>query len=196
VKRLLLVRHAPTAAACRGAFPVDEPIEAGAELEAARLAERLPAGCEAIASPALRCRQTAGAAGLRPALDPRISECDFGAWAGRTLAEVDAGDAAWWMADPEATPHGGESLAAFFARVAGWLDSVVLGAESLGARSRGGSAPAAVAITHSGVIRAAVVHALCAPVRAVWQLDAAPLAITELHAHDGRWTVHRVNSVS
>jgi broad specificity phosphatase PhoE len=51
----------------------------------------------------------------------------------------------------------------------------------------------AVAVTHGGVVKGAVVHALGAPLEAFWRIDAAPLAITELHAHDGRWTVTRVN---
>ena len=49
------------------------------------------------------------------------------------------------------------------------------------------------AITHGEVVKAAVVHALGAPLLAFWRIDAAPLAITELHAHGGRWTVVRLN---
>ena len=50
-----------------------------------------------------------------------------------------------------------------------------------------------VAITHGGVVKAAVVHALGAPIAAFWQIDVAPLSITELHAHGGRWTLSRAN---
>jgi broad specificity phosphatase PhoE len=124
------------------------------------------------------------AAALRSVVvDPALAECDFGAWAGRALAEIDAADAALWMTDVDARPHGGESLRAFAARVAGWLDDQAL---------RDGRA---VAVTHGGVVKAAVVHALGAPLEAFWRIDAAPLSITELHAHDGRWTVARVNCV-
>ncbi len=41
---------------------------------------------------------------------------------------------------------------------------------------------------------AAVVHALGAPPAAFWRVDAAPLAPTELHAHDGRRTLTRANA--
>jgi hypothetical protein len=41
-------------------------------------------------------------------------------------------------------------------------------------------------------VKAAVVAALDAPAPAFWRIDVAPLSITELHAHDGRWTVTRV----
>lgn len=185
MRRLLLVRHGVTAITRSAGFPADEPLDARGQADAASLAALLPARREALSSPALRCRQTATAAGLyEPALVPELRECDFGAWAGRTLAEVHDADpdaAGAWMRDPDACPHGGESLSACAARVAGWLDLQA---------TRDGCA---VAITHGGVVKAALVHALAAPLAAFWQIDVAPLAITELHAHDGRWTVTRVN---
>lgn len=184
MRRLLLVRHAPTDATRQLAFPRDESLDDDARAQAALLAERLPKRCDAISSPALRCRETARAAGLDAVPDPALAECDFGAWAGRSLAEVDAADPAAaraWMTDPDANPHGGESLTAFAARVARWLD------EQTG---RSGSA---VAVTHGGVVKGALVHALGAPISAFWRIDVAPLAVTELHAHDGRWTISRVN---
>lgn len=85
------------------------------------------------------------------------------------------------MSDPAASPHGGESLRDFAARVGRWID----GQTQL---ERG-----AVVVTHAGVIKAALVHALRMPFEAFWRIDAAPLAITELHAADNRWTATRVN---
>src|SRR5437879_2256104 len=111
MRRLLLVRHAPTVASGRGEFPLDEPLLEPGRTAAARLAEMLPAGAEARCSPALRCRQTAEAAGLDAAVDGALAECDFGAWGGRTLAEIGERDAGAWFTDPLARPHGGESLA-------------------------------------------------------------------------------------
>jgi broad specificity phosphatase PhoE len=184
VRRLLLVRHAPTEATRELAFPLDEPLDERGREQAAGLAERLPRGCEAVSSPALRCRETATAAGLDPVADPALAECDFGDWAGRSLAAVHEADpeaARAWMIDPDASPHGGESLTAFARRVAEWLDDQA---------ERDGSA---VAVTHGGVVKGALVHALGAPIDSFWQLDVAPLAVTELHAHDGRWTITRVN---
>jgi broad specificity phosphatase PhoE len=186
VRRLLLVRHAATPATRATAFPADEALDECALVEAARLAGALPAAPgDVLCSPAQRCRQTAEAAGLgAPTTHPSLAECDFGAWAGRTLAEVHAADAeasAAWMTDADAAPHGGESLTVFCARVGAWLDAEAV---------RDGRA---VAVTHGGVVKAAVVHALGAPVMSFWRLDVAPLAITELHAHDGRWTVTRLN---
>lgn len=180
----MLIRHAPTAAVRRAAFPVDEPLDAAGLAAARRLAGRLGRG-DALSSPALRTRDTAAAAGLAAAVDPALRECDFGSWAGRTLAEVheeDAGAAAAWMTDPGARPHGGESLTQLLARVGGWLDEQA-------AEDR-----RTIAVTHAGVVKAAVVHALGAPAQAFWRIDVAPLAVTELHAHDGRWTIARMNA--
>lgn len=189
MKRLLLVRHAATAATRALAFPADEALDARSLADAATLGERLPAGpYEGLSSPALRCRQTAAAAGLDPvASRPELAECDFGSWTGRTLEELQAADAhavTAWMTDPDAAPHCGESLTRFATRVAGWMEAQT--------REDGG----AVAITHGGVVKAAVVHALGAPLEAFWRIDVAPLAITELHAHEGRWTVTRVNATT
>lgn len=184
MRRLLLVRHAPTAATRAAAFPVDEPLDARGREQAAGLADRLPSRREVVCSPATRCRQTAAAAGLEAAVEPALAECDFGAWAGRSLeelADADPDGTRAWMTDPAACPHGGESLAVFAARVGGWLDAQA---------ARDG---AAVAITHGGVVKACIVKALGAPLMSFWRVDAAPLAITELHAHDGRWTLGRAN---
>src|SRR5262245_21156138 len=183
MRRLLLVRHAPTDATRRAAFPGDEPLDEDARRQVAALAGRLPRSYEALSSPALRCRETARAAGLEATAEPALAECDFGAWAGRSLAEIDEAAARAWMTDPESAPHGGESLSQFARRVAGWLDEQ--------ARRDG----AAVAVTHAGVVKGALVHALGAPLASFWRIDVAPLAITELHAHDGRWTVSRVNDL-
>jgi broad specificity phosphatase PhoE len=187
VRRLLLVRHAPTSATRAFAFPGDEPLDDRGRADAATLAEALPARLDVLCSPARRCRATTEAARLgEPRVEPALVECDFGSWTGRTFEDVTTADpdaARAWMTDPHARPHGGESLAAFAERVGRWLD---------GQATLDG---AAVAITHAGVVKAAVVHALRAPIESFWRVDAAPLAITELHAHDGRWTVTRVNAM-
>jgi broad specificity phosphatase PhoE len=184
VRRLLLVRHASTEAVRRVAFPRDESLDARGRAAAAELRAILGRVDEAWTSTAARARETAAAAGLAARPDAALDECDFGCWQGRTLAELHAEDPAAvadWMTDPDAAPHGGESLTALGARVSRWLDEQA---------QRPGSA---AAITHGGPLKAAVVHALGAPLRSFWRIDAAPLCITEMHAHDGRWTVTRLN---
>lgn len=168
----------------RAAFPVDEPLDEAGRTAAAQLVGRLGRG-EALCSPALRARETAAAAGLDATVDPALGECDFGSWGGRSLEDVHAAEpdaVGAWMTDPDACPHGGETLTALLARVAGWM------AAQAAVDGR------AIVVTHGGVVRAAVVHALSAHAPSVWRIDVAPLSMTELHARDGRWTVRRVNA--
>lgn len=183
--RLSLVRHAPTAAVRAAAFGGDEPLDERGLGQAAALAGSLPARADVLVSPALRTRQTAAALGLAgERVEPALAEASFGRWAGLTLEAVNASEpdaVAAWMASPEAAPHGGESLAALVARIGAWL-------AELPANGR------TVAVTHGGVVKAAVVLALEAPLSAFWRIDVAPLSLTELSRHDGRWTISRVNA--
>jgi broad specificity phosphatase PhoE len=184
MRTLLLVRHAPTSATRAAAFPADEALDERGRRAAAGLARSLPRRTDVITSPARRCRETAEAAGLAAVPDERIAECDFGTWSGRSLADVNAEApkaVQSWMLEPDVAPHGGESLAMFSTRIARWLDAQADGEGRL------------AAVTHGEVIKAAVVHALGAPLLSFWRIDATPLAITELHAHGGRWTVVRLN---
>jgi broad specificity phosphatase PhoE len=184
VRRLLLVRHASTRATRAVAFPVDEPLDERGRTAARPLAGALPRGCEVVSSPALRCLQTAEAAGLPARVDEDVIECDFGRWAGVTLREIDAEDpdgARAWMLDPGSAPHDGESLRDFATRIGRWLESQT--------QADG----AAAVITHGGVVKAAVVNALGAPFEAFWRIDAAPLSVTELHWHEACWTLTRLN---
>jgi broad specificity phosphatase PhoE len=184
LKRLLMVRHAPTRATRSAAFPVDEPLDDRGLAAARLLADAVPRRARVVASPSRRCVETARAAGRRCDTDALLAECDFGDWRGRTLSEIEEADpdgVRSWMTSADAAPHGGESLTGLYQRVSGWLDAQ--------AQNDG----QVVAITHAGVVRAAVVHALGAPIDAFWRLDVAPLSVTELHAHAGRWTVTRLN---
>jgi broad specificity phosphatase PhoE len=184
VRRLLLVRHAPTLASERGAFAADEPVTDAGAAAAAELRAALPGADVALSSPALRCRQTAAALGLEPALVPELAECRFGAWEGRTFAEINQREpelVGGWLRDPDAAPPGGESLSRFAERVSGWL-------AGLSAQS----AETVLAVTHAGVIRAAAIAAIGAPIQGFWRLAVVPLSVTELRSHDGDWTLSRL----
>ena len=173
------MRHGPTSATDARAFPLDEPLSEAGLAAAVGVRSALQGavpGAVYLCSPALRCRQTAAAAGLEPAvIEPAIAECDFGSWAGRTLAEIDVSDSEAvrrWITDPAARPHGGESLLDVRERVGAWLGSLQ------------GSV---VAVTHAGVIKAAVVHALGAPIEAFWRVTPDPLSVTELVRRCATW---------
>lgn len=186
MSRLLLVRHGATTATDGRRFGADEPLTDAAWSAARELVARLPTGATVVTSPALRCRQTATATGLNAALEPELAECRFGTWEGRTFAEISADEPALvdgWLRDPDAAPHGGESLTTFAARVGDWLARTAVRREG----------ETVVAITHAGVIRAAVVAALKAPTDVFWQVAVAPLSVTELRGDAGDWALTRLN---
>jgi broad specificity phosphatase PhoE len=131
-----------------------------------------------LTSPATAAVQTAYAIGLLPTVEAALADGDYAAWAGRSLADVGAREPEalrQWFEDPEAAPHGGESLAALRDRVGGWLDDRL----APGVRT--------VAVTHPMVVRVAVVHALRLPTAALTRLDVAPLAVVRLSRHGSRW---------
>lgn len=183
MKRLVLIRHGSTSAVSGAAFPLDEPLDRESSVACAALQGVLGDG-QVLCAPSLRARQTAELLGLRATLVPALDEGDFGRWRGQSLAAINDQDPAavgMWLADPAAAPHGGESLEQVHARVKAWLDAEA---------AEDGET---IAITSGGVIKSAVALALGAPVMATWQLHAAPLACTELRAHDGHWTVMTLN---
>ena len=200
--RLTLVAHASTAATTGAVFAGAEGLapRGGA---AAAAATRLRRVTRTVCSPARAAVETAAALGLAATVDARLADWDLGEWRGRALDEV-AG-VAEWVADPDAVPHGGESLTALLARVRDWLDAVDLTAApdgSAGARERAGAVGGAgsaggdavghaVAVTHAAVVRAAVVVTLGAPAAGFWRIDVAPLTATVLRGGPGRWTVRR-----
>lgn len=185
--RVLLVRHAPTRATRRHAFPADEELDAAGRdlagsLRGAITAERFVAG------PTTRCRQTAAALcppGTPVEVDPRWDELDFGAWSGRTMEEVQRDDEVGlqrWLDDPGCAPTGGEPLAALADRVRDALDEL---------RAEGRTT---AVVTSAGPIKVAVLVALSAPLTALWSVDVAPGSVTTLHARpDGGWTLRDLN---
>lgn len=189
--RLVLVRHASTRATKRALFGDDDPLDARGREAAAALRGALPAGGGAggaLAAPCVGAFQTASVAGYAPVrIEAALGDCDYGEWTGRALADVvdsDPGGVAAWMADPDAVPHGGESVRGLIERVGGWLEG------QAGSGSGGGTV---VAFVPGAVVRAAVVWALGAPAEAFWRVDVAPAGVSELHAREGAWTVVRVN---
>jgi broad specificity phosphatase PhoE len=179
VTRLFLLCHGSTVATRAAAFPGDEGLDDKGRAAAGALAGRLPAVARVLSSPALRARETVAALGLEAEVEAALADCDHGRWAGRTLDAVaaDEPDAAMaWLGEPEAAPHGGESVAELIRRVGGWLD---------GEMATGG----VLAVTHAAVVRAAVAHVLGAPAGAFWRVDVPPLSLVEMRRGGGRWAL-------
>ena len=183
--RLLLIVHAETSATRAARFALDEGLNERGQAAAAAAAGSLDARARLACGPALRCRQTAAAlvGGPLPAadaLDDRLDDWDLGSWAGRTLAEVgaqDPGRTQAWLEDPDAAPHGGESLSRLLTRVGSYLTEVA---------QRPGHH---VAVTHAAAVRAAVVLVLGATPAGFWRIDVVPLTRVFLSAHAGRWNL-------
>ena len=178
--RLKLLCHASTSAVRSAAFPLDEALDPQGRQRLAAFPHRLRQNDRCFTSPALRATQTAEALGLDATVETALRDCDYGKWTGHSFEEVQARQpeaVAEWMRNPEAAPHGGESVAALIARVSAWL-----GAQN--------STPGViVAVTHASVIRAAIVCALEAEPRSFWHVDVAPLSLTRLSGNHGRWTL-------
>jgi broad specificity phosphatase PhoE len=178
--RLHLLCSASTASVSTVAFAADEPLDARGNESLAGLSGRLPSCDSVVCSPALCARQTADALALTATIEPRLGDCDFGRWAGRSLEDVEAHEptaVADWLGNPRAAPHGGESFADVTKRVGRWMDQTLNGAGSV------------LAITHALVIRAAIAHALGTGPEAFRHIDVAPLTRAKLSGGGGRWTL-------
>ncbi|MDH2424883.1 histidine phosphatase family protein [Sphaerisporangium sp. TRM90804] len=205
---MLFIRHATTPGMRSARFPADERADPASLARAATLTGLLttgaapvhaaaPAGSAEViggpdeatraqaawVAPVRAATETAEAMGLVPRAAPALGEADAGRWRGLPydrVARREPEELARWLADPEAAPHGGESLAALAVRVGAWLESVR-------------DEPAAVAVCDAGAIRAALGHALGLDPRTAARFDIAPLSTTELTVTRDGWRVAHVN---
>jgi broad specificity phosphatase PhoE len=181
VLRLSWICRAPTAATRHVAFPLDEPLDKTDRAKAAAVRARV--SDHALTAPERRARETAEALGLTADVDPQLRDCDYGRWAGRSLLDLQAAEPVAlgaWLSDLQSNPHGGESIADLARRIAAWLEAR--------ARDEGRM----IAVAHPAVIRAAILHAVGAPLASFWRVEVAPLAIVRL-SHDGRrWTLQSI----
>ena len=169
----------------RACFAPEDSLDAHGREAAAALRGQLPPNAQCLVAPCPGALQTASLAGCAaPVVEPALADADYGRWTGRSLDDVRQDEPEGveeWLTDPDAAPHGGESMRALLARVGDWLDQQA---------ARDGMV---VAVVPGVVVRAAVVRVLAAPPQALWRLDVAPGSVTELHARGHRWTATRVN---
>ncbi|MDQ0938095.1 histidine phosphatase family protein [Streptomyces turgidiscabies] len=165
-------------------FDDDRPLDQAGWDEVQRAAQELgPLSAAELryCSPTPRSRATGDALGYGPLVQLALRDCDMGRWRGLTLGEAMAREPEsvdTWLADPRATPHGGESLMDFISRVGDWLDTRPL--------DDGGRI---VAVAEPSVIRAALVYALKAPPSTYWNLDVRPLSTVVVTGRAGRWNL-------
>ncbi|MFI6487285.1 histidine phosphatase family protein [Streptomyces sp. NPDC050564] len=182
--RVTFVAAARSSSLLAERFQDDRPLDQAGWDEVQRAAPELVSLAAAelrYCSPTPRSRATGDALGYAPLVQLALRDCDMGRWRGFTLGEAmarepEAVDA--WLADPRSTPHGGESLLAFIARVGAWLDTRPA--------DDGGRI---VAVAEPSVIRAALVYALKAPPSTYWNIDVRPLSTTTVTGRAGRWNL-------
>lgn len=133
-------------------------------------------------APELRARQTARLFGSDAVIVEALRDCDFGRWCGERIGDLQATEPQAlqaWFDDPQAAPHGGESVAQLGQRVAAWLTTLEATPGHI------------VAVTHPFVIRAALTQVLCSP--AFNLIDVEPLSSIELR-FSGRWRLRLAES--
>ena len=181
----LIVRHGVTQHSLERRFSgssglfdpplIDQGI-AQAEAAAGEVAQR-GGGDVLLCSPMLRTRQTAAIIGARVGLEPIVvdglQEGRFGDWEGLTFAEVMTG---WpdlmadWLASPDVSPPGGESVRAVVIRVSSALDGIL--------EAHPGRRIIVAALV--GSIRAMTTRALGSPLESMNRMELAPASITTL----------------
>ena len=152
---IALLRHAPTDWNVSGRIQGRTEHALSDAGRAMALSWRLPAalaGWRVVTSPLGRARDTARCMGLETAaIEPRLIEMDWGAWAGATLEDLRSAHGAAMAANEarglDFRPEGGESPREVSLRLADWLAEVA------------GDGVPVVAIAHRGVQRAALVLA-------------------------------------
>ncbi len=196
--RLFVLRHGETVFTRERRFAGwrDVPLtDAGLRQSEAAAAVLSGVAISAVfASPLERARTSAEAVAkphrLAVQIMPVFRELGFGAWEGRTRAEVEAAEPAlydvWRTAPDRFAAPGGESLPAVAKRVAE-------GIETLRAEHDGESV---VLVTHAVVIRLIVLDGLGLGPARLWSIDASPAGITELEYRDDWVTVHRMNTLA
>ncbi len=177
--RLTLIAHAATEAQRQAAFPLDEPALEREIVKIAALDWSAPRANRILSGPELRAQQTSHVLRLQAAISDQLRDCDYGAWSGRTMRDVQAEDPEGmvaWLTNPASAPHGGESVARLMTRVGVWLEQQCDVAHT-------------IAVTHSAVIRGAIIYALRLPLVTFWRFDIAPLTLTDLRFNGQVWNV-------
>lgn len=194
VLRLIVVRHAATRATgavlngC-GVGADDPPLLSPAD--AVAIGERLRAigvrpGVHLWCSATRRARATAEGLGFgSPRVDPRLNEVDFGAWEGRTPADVFATSGEAYLrlwADPLTAPPGGESVAHLSSRLAEW-------------RHERQQDATVIAVGHASTVRVLIGQALAVPSAATQRIGVPAGAFADVRFYpDGAGSVERLES--
>lgn len=167
--RIDLLRHGETQGGSRFRGSTEDPLTAVGLEQMKSATSRAQCWDRVVSSPMVRCAEFARVFSRQRSLpldfDERLKEIHFGAWEGRTAAELMAEApeplARFWSDPDKHPPPGGEPLARFRARVLdAWSDIV-----SLYAGQR------VLVVSHGGVIRVLLCRVLEWPVTRMHELD-------------------------
>jgi len=184
--RITLIAHATTRDLRSATFGGDDGLDDIGRASARRLAGSLGRVDHCWTSPALRARETAELLGLTPTVDQRLRDCDYGRWTGLKFQQVllkEPRKLVSWIRNPNAAPHGGESIPEVLERVTAWMREP--------SQAKGHT----VAVTHAAVIRAAIVHVLEAGLPSFWRVDVTPLSQTDLRTNGRRWVLRSIGPI-
>jgi alpha-ribazole phosphatase/probable phosphoglycerate mutase len=179
-----LMRHGEPVGGRRYRGQIDDPLsDTGWAQMRAAVGDAAP-WTRIVSSPLARCRAFAETLAARHALplsfDDRLKEVGFGAWEGKSAAEIEQdapGTLARFKADPiHARPAGAEPLADFHARVALALDDLL--AQHAGQH--------VLLVGHAGVMRMALAWALHIPLEHAYRIEVASASLTRLRFDGGR----------
>lgn len=169
-----LIRHPrPTvdAGICYG--QIDLALAEPAAPCAARLRPLLPEQYLLFSSPLQRARLLAEELGS-PAIDERLREISFGAWEGRSFADIGRAIDEWAENPLDFRAPGGESANEMAARVLHWLDEALATPHT----------EAIVVVAHGGPLRAIAGHLLGLPPQRWLALDFACGESTRIDVED------------
>nr|WP_269803040.1 histidine phosphatase family protein [Pseudomonas uvaldensis] len=175
--RLTLLCHARTVAQKAARFALDEPVDTDWLSRRPDVGHGFGNVRQLLCGPELRTRQTAALYGETLRVEQALADCDLGQWRGLSIDELLKAEPQRlqaWLDDPDAAPHGGESITRLCRRVGDWLASLE-------------NTPGHVlAVTHPLVIRAALVNVLHCPATTFNRIDVEPLSALELR-FNGVW---------
>ncbi|WP_417233452.1 MSMEG_4193 family putative phosphomutase [Arthrobacter sp.] len=199
---VILVRHGRTTANATGllagrAAGVD--LDETGRRQAVRAGERLAAVSLAgvVSSPLERCQQTARyilerqATPSEVALDPDLTECDYGQWQGRKLADL-ATEALWPMvqSQPSAVVFpGGEAMAAMQARAV-----AAIRRHDAAFEAGHGAGAVWVAVSHGDIIKSVLADALGMHLDLFQRLNVGPASVSIVRYGRGRPGVFATNT--
>ncbi|GAB4292685.1 MAG: alpha-ribazole phosphatase family protein [Thiohalomonadaceae bacterium] len=173
-----LIRHGEPVGGRKYRGQVDDPLS---DKGWRQMREAVGAHCPwqaIVSSPLVRCaafaEELAARHGLPLQLDARLMEIGFGAWEGKTAAELMADDperlARFWRDPLNHTPPGAETLPAFRERViAGWQDLLV---QHAGRH--------VLVVGHAGMMRMIIREVLDMPLDRLFRLQVGNAAITRI----------------